>query len=104
MRLLAGRAVAVDAVVVGTDVVEAADVLGINVGAAKGLKLLRLVVAGCLGMLLVVGSGGIIVPILSCLGVKFRSEARVWLCKDLPCLQNSSCQTLGKPQQAVRRS
>ena len=26
------------------------------------------------------------------------------MCKDLPCLQNSSCQALGNPQQAVRSS
>ena len=69
--LLAGRAVV-------ADVVAGADVLGIDVAAAKGLKSLRLVAAeGCLGVLLVVGSEGIIAPILSCLDMKFRSETRV---------------------------
>ena len=68
MRLLVGRAVAVGAI--------EADV-GIDVGAAKGLESLRLVAAGCLGVLLVVGSGGIIVSILSCLDTKLRSEMRV---------------------------
>ena len=68
--LLAGRAVVAD-VVVG------ADVLGIDVAAAKGLKSLRLVAAeGCLGVLLVV-LGGIIASILSCLDMKLRSETRV---------------------------
>ena len=67
--LLAGRAVVAD-VVVGVDV------LGIDVAVAKGLKSLRLVAAGCLGVLLVV-LGGIIASILSCLDTKLRSEMRV---------------------------
>ena len=102
MRLFAGHAVVVaDADAAG--VVEVADV-GIDVGAA--LKSLRLVAAAedCLEVLLVVGSEGIIVSILSCLDMKLRRETRVWLCKDLSCLQNSSCHALGKPQQAVCRS
>ena len=86
-------------VVVAADVVGVADALGIDVGAV--LESLRLAAASCLGALLVVGSGVIIASILSCLDAKLRSETRVWLCEDLPCLQNSSCQTLGNPQQAV---
>ena len=67
-----GRAV-VAADVVGVDVIVGVTVIG---GAA--LKLLRLVAAeGCLGVLLVVGSGGIIVSIRSCLDTKLRSETRV---------------------------